>query len=476
MAGPEDDARLQELVRDVLTRFHLVLKIAKVYETGNRLVQEHIGPLYRALTLLLHAEGGAVLRVHHNALFFNRTRLRFDLSNQHVHKFIAGELTARGVAAIAFSEGISPDELSRFVGVLSGREAGQTIPFEVAVGRLREAKIVHVTVEASAADEGEAGPEARTAKAYFLGIGMLREIIERQKRKGGFSLALARRWMQAMIRHLGENESFCLGLVTQKNADGYHPNHGVNVAVLAAALGRRLNLPRKELAELGVSALLHDLGTLEVSPAILDKPAALTEDERTLLDKQALLGTQKLIPLQSGRPLPVKALEVALEHRLLMDQSNRQSGAVGRSIHLFSRIVRIADAYDALTTKRVYRPQSFTPEEALKLMDERSGQDFDPLLLKAFAAMMGPYPVGSLVALDDGEIGLVIETNPRRALAARPKIKLITDADGRKRNGPLVDLTEAGDGDKKYKRTIVLSLNADAYGVRPIDYFLASAR
>jgi HD-GYP domain-containing protein (c-di-GMP phosphodiesterase class II) len=224
-----------------------------------------------------------------------------------------------------------------------------------------------------------------------------------------------------------------------------------------------------------VSALLHDLGTLEVSPAILDKPAGLTEAERSLLDKQAVLGAQKLIPLQSGRPLPVKALEVALEHRLLMDQSNRKSGAAGRSIHLFSRIVRIADAYDALTTRRVYRPKSFTPEDALKMMEERSGQDFDPLLLKAFAAMMGPYPVGSLVALDSGEIGLVMEANPQRALAARPKVKLITDAEGRKRNGPRVDLTEAGPGGEKPKRTIVLALNADAYGVRPIDYFLAAA-
>lgn len=471
-----DDAKIQALARDFLTQFHLVMKIAKVYEPGNRFVQEKIGPLYRALTLLLHAEGSAMLRVHHNALFFNRTPLRFDVSNQHVFKFIASELAARGISAIGFSEGLSPDELARFVAVLAARESGPTTPFDAAIGRLRDAKIVHITLEASPPDAGEASPEARTAKAYFLGIGMLREIIDRQKRKGGFSLALARRWMQAMIRHLSNNESFCLGLVTMKNAESYHANHGVNVAILAAALGRRLHLPRKELAELGISALLHDLGTLEVSAALLDKPSALTEDERAQLDKEAFQGTQKLIPLQSGQPLPVKALEVALEHRLLMDQSNRKSGAAGRSIHLFSRIVRIADAYDALTTRRVYRPKSFAPGEALKLMGEKGGQDFDPLLLKAFAAMMGPFPVGSLVALDSGEIGLVMEANPSRALAARPRIKLITDAEGRKRNGPLVELTEPGPDGKKFKRTIVLGLNADAYGVRPIDYFLASAR
>ena len=306
MPGHGDETKRQALIADVLTRFHLILKIVRIYEAENSLVQEHVGPLYRALTLLLHAEGAAGLRVHHSAFFFNQTRIRFDVANQTALKFLAAEFEARGISAIAFSEGITMDELSRFVGVLAGKPSGQPPgqpgAFERSVQRLEEARISHISLEAIPADAGEAGLKARTARVYMLGIRMLHEVIDRQKRKGGFSQAVPRRWMQAMIRHLDEDESFCLGLTMLKHAEGYHANHGVNVAVLATALGRRLGLPRKELAELGVAALTHDLGTLEVAPAILDKPAELTEAERAAFRQAGPAGGPKAHP-PARRPL-----------------------------------------------------------------------------------------------------------------------------------------------------------------------------
>ncbi|MDD8027131.1 MAG: hypothetical protein PHI34_11505, partial [Acidobacteriota bacterium] len=214
MPGPEENARRQKLVRDLLARFHVVLKIARVYEPGNRLVAEQLGPLFRILTLILHAEGTAVLRLHGNGLFFNRAKVRSDSSNQHIIQFFVSELASHGITAVAFSEGVSLEELTRLVVLLSAREAGRTISFEEAVRTLREAGVAHITLEANPPEDEEAGPYARLVKVYFLGIRMLREIIDQQKREGGFSIGLARRWMQAMIRHLEENESFCLGLTT----------------------------------------------------------------------------------------------------------------------------------------------------------------------------------------------------------------------------------------------------------------------
>ncbi len=472
MAGSSDEARLQKIIRDLLARFHTVLKTAKVYEPGNRLLQEQVGPLFRALTLIIQEEGGAVLRILGGVLFFNRSRLRSDISNRNIIQSLIGEMEARGAAAVAFSEGLTLEEMTRFVVMLAQREAGASIPFDTAAAKLRESGVVHISLEALGPGAAGMSPEGRRIRVFFLGIRMLREIIERQRRKTGFSLGLARRWVQAMIRHMEEDESFCLGLATMKNAEAYHANHGVNVAIYAAALGRRLNLPRRDLLELGVSALLHDLGTLEVSPAILDKPSELTEAERAALDHQSQLGAQKLLPALSGRTLPVKALEVALEHRRSMDAAARTAGGKRGAIHLFSRIVRIADAYDALTTRRVYRPKPFSPAEALKLMAEKSGQDFDPLLLKAFAFVLGPYPTGSLVVLNGGEIGVVMSVHGRTGAAARVRVKLITDAEGRRIDGPLVDLAGASAAGGAPRRTIALALNAESYGVRTADYFL----
>jgi len=476
MAGPDEEARRQENIRGLLARFHVVLKTAKVYEPGNRMLQDQVGPLYRALTLIIQAEGCAVLRFHGGVLFFNRARLRPDASNQHILQSLAGELEARGAAAAAFSEGVTIEELTRFVVLLARRESGAAIPFETAAARLREAGVVHIVLEAAGLRADQMSPEARRIRVYFLGIRMLGEIMERQRRKTGFSLGLARRWMQALIQHLEEDEAFCLGLATMKNAEAYHANHGVNVALYAVALGRRLHLPRRELVELGVSALLHDFGTLEVSPAILDKPAALTGEERTVLDRQSQLGAQKMLPGQAGRALPIKAMEVAMEHRRTMGAAGPGGGTGRGPIHLFSRIVRIADAYDALTTKRVYRAKPYSPAEALKLMSEKSGRDFDPLLLRAFIAMLGPYPVGSLVVLQSGEIGVVVSVHTQPALADRPRIKLITDGGGRRIDGSLIDLAAPAPAAGLPRRSIALGLNAEAYGIRTADYFLVKGR
>lgn len=475
MPEPRNEKKPPALVAEILARFHLVLKIARLYEPGNSLVREQVARLHRDLTAALGVEGSAVIRVLPDALFFNRTRVRFDLANQHVLKSFAVEFEARGLSAVSLADGLGLEELSRFMDIMAEKPEAAANAFLRSVERLQEARISHISLEAIRPDASEAGPKSRAARTYKLGIRMLRGVMDGRGEKDAFSLALPRRWMQVLIRHLEEDESFCLGLTTMKDAEGYHANHGVNVAVLASALGRRLDLPRKELVELGVAALTHDFGTLEVSPSILDKPAALTAEERALFDKQARLGARKLIPPQGGRALPVKTLEVVMEHRQSMDRSDRGSGGSGRPIHLFSRIVRIADSYDALTTRRVYRPRPFTPSAALNLMAGKSGQDFDPLLLKAFIAMLGTFPVGSLVALDDGKIGLVVESNPGPGLASRPKIRLVADAEGRKTFGPILDLADRTLDGGRYKRTIALALDADAYGIRAVDYFLASA-
>jgi hypothetical protein len=117
----------------------------------------------------------------------------------------------------------------------------------------------------------------------------------------------------------------------------------------------------------------------------------------------------------------------------------------------------------------------FTREEALSLMLEQSGTEFHPLLLKVFVNMLGAYPIGTLVALNTGELGVIFDTNPETAFMLRPKVKLITDARGNKIDGEIVDLAEKDPQTNKYKRTIVKTLNPDTYSIQVSDYFLAQA-
>ena len=474
--GRDLDAKTRELALDFLLRFNIAFKIAKVYEAGNRLFQEQIEPLFRSLALIIHAEGEAAFSFRRNALFFNQVRLEFDLANYQNFRALAAEFAARGIGAVTFGEGLTCEETGRLIGLLAGLDPDAPEPFARLQKELDPRLFAHVAVEKTADIPEAAKPESDAAKIYYLGIFMLQDVFEKQKRKSPLGLNILRRWVQNIVPLLAENEAYFLGLTAIKGFEGYLPNHGINTAILSVALGRRLGLSRRELLDLGAGALLHDIDTLEVAPGLLDKPSVLNAEERKSVHRQLRLGAQRILPLQSGRRIPVKAFEIAFEHRLRVDLANVPPEVRRTSLHLFGRIVKIADAYDALTTRRVFRPTAFAPGEALAMMRAKSGEEFDPILFKAFASMLGPYPVGSLVALDTGELAIVLESHPQAAFAARPRVKLITDTDGKRVDGPEADLTDADPKTRKFKRSVLLSLDPGRYGVRTVDYFLRKAR
>ncbi len=238
----------------------------------------------------------------------------------------------------------------------------------------------------------------------------------------------------------------------------YTLNHSVNVCLLSIALGRRLGLDRNELIELAISAFFHDFGKIETPKEILDKPSKLEPHERAIIEKHPHHGAGTLAAWREIKGIPLRAIHVAMEHHIKEDLSGYPQTFKKKSTHLFSKIVKIVDYFDAITTKRIYRPRVFTREEALSLMLEQGSQEFHPLLLRVFIQMMGIYPVGSVVALNTGEVGLVVEANPDPFLKLRPKVKIIADKEGHRIDGPVVDLTEKDPVTQRYIRTIVKGL------------------
>jgi HD-GYP domain-containing protein (c-di-GMP phosphodiesterase class II) len=266
-----------------------------------------------------------------------------------------------------------------------------------------------------------------------------------------------------------------MGLTSIKNYDNYMANHSANVSVLAVCFGRRLGLEKKELLDLGISAFFHDIGKLEIPVEIIDKKEELTEEEREIMQRHTYYGAGKLICLKDMSFLPLKALYVALEHHVWANFNGYPKYWKKDTINFYSKIIKMCDFFDAITTIRPYRESALNRDEAVSLMLEKRGEEFDPVLLKVFANMVGIYPIGTLVALDNGELGIVVEINSEVAFILRPKVKLITDGAGNKIDGEIVDLTDTEPVKKQYKRTIVKSLNPEKYGIKPSDYFLAQA-
>jgi hypothetical protein len=160
------------------------------------------------------------------------------------------------------------------------------------------------------------------------------------------------------------------------------------------------------------------------------------------------------------------------EHHLKYDLSGYPRSWRSKPVSLFGRILTIVDVFDAITSARIYRSESISPAQALKMMNESSGKDFDPILLKAFINMLGVFPVGTMVALDTGEMGIVSE-NPAKSDGLHPLVTILVPAEGQGyTRGETVDLSERETPGGKYKRSVMNTYNPALYGVQPSEFIL----
>jgi HD-GYP domain-containing protein (c-di-GMP phosphodiesterase class II) len=459
----------------VVSRFYTVFRLAKVFEPNNRTARERLSELVEAVEAIIRTAGEVRIEIRSGFLLVNWTRMKFDVSTYHIFRFFLDEFVARQIGAISFFPGLKPAELGRFMVFLARAEIPKDHPFEMLQKILGAADLPHVRWEKISLEEAKELAEKSPAPMFFLGIFLLQKLSG--DREGTWNFYVTKRWIQSVCDLMTLDESFLLGLINLKNYRDYVLNHSVNVCVLSLALGKRLGLTRPELMDLGISAALHDVGKLDVPREILEKPAALDEKERAAIERHSHAGANTLIRLMTAHDLPIAAVQVALEHHVRADMKGYPRYVRRKRVDLFSRIVKITDYYDAITTKRVYRKDALTPEAALRRMAPGSGTEFDALLFRAFARMMGPYPVGSLVVLRSREIAVVTKNHTSPRLVRRPKVKIIAEASGRKIDGSVVDLAEGDGGSSSAAagRSIVKVLDPEAYGIRVADYFLARA-
>lgn len=227
----------------------------------------------------------------------------------------------------------------------------------------------------------------------------------------------------SMINSLLRNKNAFLSLARLKSYDQYTFYHSVNVSILSLSVGIFLDYHRTELQMLGAGGLLHDIGKTRVPDNILNKPGKLTEAEFSIIKKHVEYGQQILANTEN---IPKNSLIMLLEHHERFDGSGYPQGLKGKDISYPGGIAGIADVFDALTTERVYK-KAMLPQDALREM-YKMGKSFIPSLLERFIQCIGIYPVGSLVKLNTGETGLVIENDLSDLL--RPKVRLIMDRRG----------------------------------------------
>ncbi|MCW8928849.1 MAG: HD-GYP domain-containing protein [Gammaproteobacteria bacterium] len=247
-------------------------------------------------------------------------------------------------------------------------------------------------------------------------------------------------------------------LTQLKNRDEYTSQHSMNVCVLSVALGRHIGLSEKELKDLGLCGMLHDMGKMLIPNKILNKPGKLEGKEIKIMKYHTVLGL-KILKKSKGR-VPLSVINVAYSHHERVDGKGYPRGIGQDKLTRATRIVAITDMYDALTSDRVYR-KGCSHLEAIDIMTKMSGKHLDYALVLKFIECLSVYPPGSTVQLTNDEIAIVVEVNQDEKL--RPKIILLLGADKKPKKEKLIDLSKREEdvGGEMYtiKRT-----------VRPIDY------
>lgn len=263
-----------------------------------------------------------------------------------------------------------------------------------------------------------------------------------------------------LVSSISSNTNTALWLTNLRSQHEAAASHCLNTSILALAFARHLGYSRDQLEIVGIGALLHDLGIARVPGKILNKPGNLTEEEYEVVKKHPRDGHNVL---RLTKAIPDAAMDIILHHHERVDGRGYPDGLKDEDISEAVRVVAIADMYDSMTTERVYRKAS-APQDALTAMHKRAEQDFGKRLVEEFIRCVGIYPIGSLVLLNTGALGVVVSSNPDARL--RPLILLVRDEQGREaRPRKLIDLATMAPKHGTQEWTISRVVNPADYNI-----------
>ncbi len=470
---------LFELGNNTVMKLHILMKTSRIYESNNVAVSQFVQESLNTINTLINSERALSLKIIGNDLYLNHQRLRYSVEGFISMKYLLTQLRKKLIGEVIFKEAVDERMLKTFIyalvdleenreenAVLLNKKMSQEGIAFIKVNRLEVFEQGERDFTIREEDQREAGK-----KIFFETIGGVKEIFTRIKGNQHADVRKLKRLVQRTIHLMMEDESALLGLATVKNYDEYTFNHSCNVFIYSLAIGRRLGFSRQTLAELGMTALFHDVGKSKIPKEVLNKPMTLDEGEWTAMKKHPLIGVETVLNLKQLGEINPRMVIGIFEHHLKNDLSGYPKLYRKKKVSLLGRIIQIADAYDAITTPRIYRRVPTIPEQALAIMLREKGTHFDPILLKIFIGLIGVYPIGSLVLLNDREIGLVFKANPDPRWADRPQVLLVERNDkGNERKG-VVDLAET-DENGHFKRNIIMTLDPNKYHIDIAKFFL----
>ncbi len=422
--------------KDFITNLYALIKATFVYDFNNDVVVNLVNKIMSQATALLQTSNQIEIMRYRDYIFFNKIRMRFEIEGYASLQFIEDNLKKLGIKSIILLPGLKAQEILKFASLFKLNREGF-------IQKYNEIKFSSINVEFYTEQE-ETIPEflkdgEQIKKTYFKALKVTKNLIQNLWNRQPVDTKSFRRVIYTLIDSLSQDEFGLTALTAIKNFDEYTYNHSLNVGVLSLAVGQRLNLERKNLVKLGTSGLLHDIGKVAIPKTLIDKNEPLTKEEWEIMKKHSVFGVSEIIKTRGLDDIAFASLLAAYQHHWNYDGSGYPEKLNPKmQPNLFARIIRICDAYDAMTTSRPYQILAYLPAVAIRVIWVHAGTYFDRLLTKVFIQILGIYPVSSCVELNNEEIAIVLRQNP--AHIDRPIIKIVLNSKKEKTNGPIVDL------------------------------------
>jgi len=476
--SPAATTEMSRLGNQLVTKFHILMRVSQIYDSKNVALQQFIQEFLQTINALVKREDWFSLKIINDELYLNDQRLRYSVEGFASFKYLLTHWKRRLIGEMIIKGPVDEKTLTEFISILMSLEEGREENAAFFTRQLADRGINTIEVLPLDVSEGDGSlhreEDHREAgkKVFFEMIGTVKEVAAQIMGKQQTDVRRLKRLVQKSVQLAMEDESILLGLTTIKNYDEYTFNHSVNVSIYALAMGRRLGLSRRALTELGMTGLFHDLGKSKIPKEILNKPGALGDEEWKIMKEHPLDGVKIILNLkQLGEISPRMAIGV-FDHHLKVNLTGYPKIFRKQKVSFFGRIMQIVDAYDAMTTPRIYKKNPLTPADALAIMVKERDVQFDPILLKVLIGLIGVYPIGSLVLLDTKELGIVAKSNPDTQWADRPQVILVASERGKgEAVKGTVDLTETNGGGQ-FKRSIVKTLDPNKYHIDIAKYFL----
>jgi HD-GYP domain-containing protein (c-di-GMP phosphodiesterase class II) len=464
--------------RNFMVSFYAALRAIKLYPLEHTAVQKTLAELAQVAEELRAEESELEFRVSGEFIFINSTRLRLDLSNYATFGHILTLCKLSGIGAIHLGPKGTAKDWTFLLSLLGGEtQASPSERYAEIVKRLTEGKIEAFQLDAptETQTDREFNEEAKAAanRTYSQSVAVTKDVINSVRIGKTPNIRKIKRVVQGIVDQVLNEETSLIGLTAIRDYDEYTFTHSVNVCIFSIALGRRLGMTKLQLYELGLAALMHDIGKSRVPLDLLQKTGELTDEEWKWMAAHPWLGVLVLFQFRRQQEeLSYRAMTVCHEHHMKIDLTGYPKSIRPRQVSLLSKIVSIADGYDAATSRRVYKTVALAPSDVLEEMRDNPRRGLDQVLVKAFINLLGIYPVGTLVVLDTFELAVVSASNPNPEALSRPIVKIISDAQGNRISPPLVVDLAIPEAAGQYARTIIKTADPDRYGITPGDYLI----